>query len=331
MRKALQAAESASPGDRRRRLLFASVGDRGCPDQWVSPDRTFDVWIAYYGREPGRYRDIADRYIECRDSKFPNLARVRELWRDDFNRYDAVFVPDDDVVIGPREIERIFDIRDELDAWVLHPAFDLRGKISYTITAWHPWCRYRYVDTVDMTAPLFRRDKLEAFLEVFDPRLKGWGTDLWFLEVIGDESLRRRIVLCDEVTCLNPHDWEKPGDFREIDGFQSRETRRRRWAVLARRHGIPAFRPRPRTHAAVRLPAGAAVAASLRGFRLLPGRIGGIGRTVWRRWWARIVSATKWHGRAPLRAPSPLPIRSTGGGRSRSIAGGEGDVPPLDV
>ena len=81
---------------------------------------------------------MADFYNERKGSKFQNLKFAYDRWPDSFARYEAVMVMDDDVLIDSRGINRLFHIRSGHDLWVLQPAFDPRGKISWDITRVDP-------------------------------------------------------------------------------------------------------------------------------------------------------------------------------------------------
>ena len=151
-------------------------------------------------------------------------------------RYEAVLVLDDDILIRASDIDRLFAIRTAHDLWLLQPAFDPRGKISWEITKVNPHCRLRYTNFVEMTCPLFRQDKLADFMAVYDPELVGFGMDWWFLHVLGTD-LRGRVAVIDEIVCLNPHDRTK-GRVREINRLQPDEVRKRKWEEMKHRYGI---------------------------------------------------------------------------------------------
>ncbi len=48
--------------------------------------------------------------------------------------------------------------------------------------------KLRYTNFIEMARPLFRQDKLDAFMAVYDPELVGYGTGF-------DEQDRRRRVV----------------------------------------------------------------------------------------------------------------------------------------
>lgn len=218
-----------------RNLVFSSVGDRSNLPAWLRGRRNFDLWVTYYGGTPGRYRDVADYYHERSGSKFQNLFYAYNTWRELFDQYLAVLVMDDDLLISGSRISRLFDIRERYDLWALQPAFSQRGKISWPITRANPHSELRYTNFIEMACPLFRKDKLDAFLAVYDPELVGWGCDWWFLETMG-EDLRDRVAVVDRVTCINPHDSTK--GVREIDRLSSTAERRAIWERMKEKYDI---------------------------------------------------------------------------------------------
>lgn len=218
-----------------RNLVFTSAGPHAAIDSWVRGDRKFDLWIAWYADGPGRYRDVADRYVERRGAKFPNL---HALWTEDsrcLEPYDAVLVLDDDLLIDTDSINRLFELREAYDLSVLQPAYLPGCRISHPITRCNRRYRLRFTEFVEVGCPLFRRDHLETFLEEYDPRLIGWGVDHWFIHVLRRQPNFRAAVI-DEVVCVNPHDADKGG--RQIDRLQSAEARETMWEEIRRGRNI---------------------------------------------------------------------------------------------
>jgi hypothetical protein len=227
---------AATSGTRSNNLVFTSAGDRSNLRRWLQGRRDFDLWVVYYGEHTGTFRELATYHVNRRGSKFQNLHYCYQRWPQELARYDAIMVTDDDIVIDATGITRLFEIRRELDLWALQPAFRLAGKVSWDITAVHPTAKLRYTNFIEMACPLFRRDKLDAFMAVYDPELVGYGVDWWFLHTLGAE-LDNRVAVVDEVTCINPYDRTK-GGVREIDTLQSHERRKQVWEQMKARHGL---------------------------------------------------------------------------------------------
>jgi len=232
-----QLTERWSDAPVKRRLVFTSAGDHSNLTTWLERNRKFDLCIAYYGDEPGRYQDVADFYFARKDSKFGNLQFAYQQWPELFAPYQSILVQDDDLIITSQQINRLFDLQADLDLWLLQAAFSPLGKTSWPITQAHWNCRLRYTNFVEMTGPLFRRDKLEKFMREFDPVLKGTGTDWWYMHSLG-EDCSGKIAIIDEVTCINPHDRSKGGQ-RECDRLQTEAERTAAWKWASRRYGIP--------------------------------------------------------------------------------------------
>ncbi len=235
-----------------RYLVFTSAGDRSNLKCWLRGSKNFDLWIAYYGDQKGRYADIGELYFARKASKFQNLKFAYETWPEVLGTYDAVMVMDDDIRITARKLGALFELRDELDLWILQPAFSPLGKISFPITRVQWATELRYTDFVEMTCPLFRRDKLDVFMSAYDPILAGFGTDLWFLDVLGPQ-LEGKVAVIDKITCINPHDRAK-GGVREISRLQSQELREATWREVRHKYGIKIDEALKREFRAVRKP-----------------------------------------------------------------------------
>ena len=227
-----------------RNLVFTSAGDHANLRGWLSGRRDFDLWITYYGDRENPYLDCSDYAMVRKGGKFPNLHHAYQNYRSILSRYDSIFVMDDDLLIDGNAISRLFEVRRRYDLWLLQPAFDPRGKISHRITRARPFRTLRYANFVEVTCPLFRADKLDAFLQQYDPSLIGWGVDWWFCESLGP-AIERRVAIVDAITCLNPHDATKSGR-REIDQLQDVPGRMQSWQRIKQAYHLN-YDQRPQT------------------------------------------------------------------------------------
>ncbi len=230
------ALSSALPTPRNPYLVFSSVGDHAQVNTWLKGRRNFDLWTCYYGDGENCYRDASDYSLSRPGGKFPNLHFIYQHWREILSHYRAVFVIDDDIVLSGRQIARLFDLLERHDLWVLQPAFDSRGKISHPITREQPLSLLRFTNFVEVTCPLFLRDKLDAFMEVYDPSVVGWGVDFWFAHHLGAER-EGRMAIIDAVPCVNPRNAQKGGQ-RVIDTLQDTPTRIAHWQRVQQAQGI---------------------------------------------------------------------------------------------
>lgn len=217
-------------------LVYTSAGDNSNLGYWLADNKRFDLWITYYGEKTGRYYEVADFYNQRKGGKFPNFYFVYHQWRRVISQYDAILLIDDDILINAVQIYRLFALREEYDLWVLQPAFDPQGKIRHRITHVQPQNLLRYTNFVEVTCPLFRQDKLDNFMAVYDPVLVGWGVDYWFMNSLG-HPLDGKVAIVDDVPCINPCDHTKGGK-REIEMLQSTESRKQTWEAIKLEKGI---------------------------------------------------------------------------------------------
>jgi hypothetical protein len=219
-----------------RVLVYTSAGDDDNLAQWVSGRPEFDLFATYYGDGEPRFAPHVNYWHRAKGSKYENLKRAFERWPDTFRRYEAVFALDDDIRISTGGINRLFEVRRELGFVVLQPAMDPRGRISHVITRVRPESRYRTVSFVENGVALFRADALWSFLEVYDPRLNGFGVDWWYVEHLGLDTPGRAAIV-DEVVCANPR-VRGAGKGREIDLGSTDAQRRAVWELVKREKGL---------------------------------------------------------------------------------------------
>ena len=254
----------ACPVMRRPYLVYSCCGDKAVVPTWLTNGpRKFDLWCTYYGKndEDPEWKANVDCYRRRKGGKFENMKALFEEpgVADVLASYDGVWVTDDDVIIDAPRIFRLFEIRKHNGLILLQPAFDPRGKVSHAMTCVQPANQIRLTNFVEMTCPLFAPDCLAAFLRAFDPELKGWGADWWFLSLAaafvdrrgrgaGNAApppppppprlgLRGGVAVVDAITCINPTDADKSG-VREINVLQGREGRRDCWNKIRRRENI---------------------------------------------------------------------------------------------
>jgi hypothetical protein len=216
-------------------LVYTSAGLHSKCRSWLKGAKHFDLWITSYAKEETGLIELADYYNERKGGKFPNLYYANKTWPEIFNKYDAVFVMDDDLEISARGISFLFKVLFQFELDILQPAFSQFGKWSHHLTRAKLFSFMRYTNFVEVTCPLFRTDKLTEFLSVYDPQLIGWGVDHWFMQtLIGNSKTKAAVV--DAVIVVNPFD-EFKGQ-REINMLQERSKRIAAWQHIQVTKGV---------------------------------------------------------------------------------------------
>ena len=219
-------------------LVFTSAGDNSNLSRWIGNDKDYDLWVTYYGKEDDRYINTADYYMKRQGGKFPNLKFAYDQYTSLFSAYQAVWVVDDDIILKPKDINKLFAILMTDDLWVLQPGFDKRSKISYSTNEAKPFTEISFTSFVEENCPLFRADKLFAFLDEYDAKLPAYGIDLWFSEFLSREAQgAHKLAVIDSIICVNPRDEKKSG-LREIDKLHSQDTLIANFAVVSTKYGL---------------------------------------------------------------------------------------------
>lgn len=231
---------------RRPYLLFSSVGDSydKAVDSWSRGlwrrQRDYDIALVYYGNSLPRFAYLAaraDRVFWSRGSKFQNL--VRHLDAVAALDYRYVWVVDDDIVLRPRGISRLFRITERHRLAASQPAFSGNGRTSYVLTGRRgTWTLLHYTNFVEVGCPVLSRDALRALVGVIRPHLDlltCWGIDILLAHHVWRPE--RPFAVIDTVTVRNPHKCEKRGGRRECDRIGDIEQLRARWLAVRERMG----------------------------------------------------------------------------------------------
>lgn len=198
------------------RLVLASVGDGSRHPRWLKGEPAFDLWLVYYGDSPGRYEGQAARVWDRKGGKWHNLAWLLE--QEEVERYQAVFLPDDDLELDSRAINRLFDRAAQYELALAQPAFTWDSLARWGITLVRPWMMLRYTNFVENGAVLFSREALAACRHTFKESLTGFGLDLLWPLLLGYPQ--RRVAVVDDVPCRHP---QRPS---ELDKLVPREDHR---------------------------------------------------------------------------------------------------------
>lgn len=163
----------------RRHLVVVRCGPASLHPTWVAGDapRTFDLWRCPYADAPAA-DDLPALARTLPGGKWAGLARLladERAWR----AYDHVWLPDDDLGADAATIDRFFAACVARDAALAAPALAEDAQFSHVTTLRNRAFRARATTFVEIMAPCFRRDVLEALLPTFSagPTGHGWGLD----------------------------------------------------------------------------------------------------------------------------------------------------------
>jgi hypothetical protein len=180
----------------RRNLVIATVGDDSQHPSWLAQrdDRSFDVALVYYGGQTNRYRGESDYYSERRGFKFPLISQMLDELGSELDRFDYVWLPDDDIRAATGDVNRLFQIARDYRLAIAQPGIE-SGDVSYRALRQQPNLLLRYTGFVEVMCPLFSRDALGAVRHTFAEVHSGWGIDWAWTRMVD----RRQMAVVDGV------------------------------------------------------------------------------------------------------------------------------------
>lgn len=191
------AASAAAP---RRNLVVLRAGDASLHEQWLSGwlPRTWDLVISYFGDDPDRYRAEDVTRIDRKGPKWPALHRVLTVdLADVLDRYDYVWLPDDDLACDTDAINALFEYTACYRLSLAQPALTEDSYFTHEITLVDRRFDLRYTNFVEIMAPCFSREFLQRCLPTFDTTQTGWGLDFHWPRLAPDPSA---LAIIDAVT-----------------------------------------------------------------------------------------------------------------------------------
>lgn len=183
-----------------KNLVIGVVGDSSLHKNWISgatPD--FDLFLVYYGELGNRYRNDAMYYDFAKGTKFLIIDAMIKKHKEVFDHYDAIFIPDDDILIDTIGINRFFSIFHRYHLVIAQPA--IIGWLSMTEATPQFDKILRYVRCVEIMTPCFSKDALSICQPSFTENKTNWGIDwLWF-NLLGEPQ--DKLAVIDDVVAVH--------------------------------------------------------------------------------------------------------------------------------
>ncbi|MEI6212022.1 MAG: hypothetical protein WCR06_10410 [bacterium] len=162
----------------RKNLVLLRAGDHSLHRTWLTdPVRDFDIFISYYGTQPNLYQAEADYYEMSPGPKWPCLGTLVTEHAELLEHYAAFWFPDDDLAATTATINQMFALFHGFRLTLAQPALTADSFYSWRILLQHPKYVLRYVDFVEIMAPIFDRQALRNCRSTFGESQSGYGLD----------------------------------------------------------------------------------------------------------------------------------------------------------
>lgn len=181
-----------------KNLIIAAVGDHSCHAEWLTGDVNFDTCLIYYGdsvEKCNAYKQQATYFLTAKGQKYHLVKNFVDNNLDLLAQYEYIWMPDDDVSIDAKKINRLFQVAKEKQLWLCQPA--MIGYRSHPFTKPRLFSFLRFTNFVEVLAPLMSIDTLLLLKDTFQLNESAWG-----LEFVWSRKLnvpKDRIAIIDKI------------------------------------------------------------------------------------------------------------------------------------
>ncbi len=188
---------------RRANLVIVRAGSKALHYDWsLPPDRQWDLITLAYDdtllspEGPGG-RTVGDWVVDSRafNSKFYGLHAFFEA-HPEAQRYEAVLMPDDDLLFDPGILNEMFALFKDSGAAFGQPALTWDSHMSHFVTLRSQAFLYRYTNFAEVMTPLMTGPTLRRMLPYFTFNKSSWGLDFLWAKLCLDAG--QKVVVLDK-------------------------------------------------------------------------------------------------------------------------------------
>ena len=146
------------------------------------------------------YSGDAEYLRQMGSTKWPawhaHIAEEREL----VESYEAVWFPDDDLLMDAEGINRMFDLFMAFGFALAQPSLSHESHFSHASVLRDPGYLVRFTNFVEVMGPVFSRKALAIAHPSFAHSKTGWGLDYLWPHLLGEHGLGGNIGVIDAVS-----------------------------------------------------------------------------------------------------------------------------------
>ncbi len=183
----------------RRNLVIVRAGDASLHPGWLDgPEaRNWDLVVSYFGKDPVRYRQDDVVRIDGVGPKWTPLHRLLLDHPDYLDRYDYIWLPDDDLAATKADINRFFRLCAEYRLELAQPSLSADSPMTHPLLIHNRASHIRFTNFVEVMAPCFSAACLARVLPTFSATESGWGIDWLWPRLVADRD--SGIAIVDDV------------------------------------------------------------------------------------------------------------------------------------
>jgi hypothetical protein len=162
----------------RRFLVIVRAGDASLHESWLARDRSYDVFVSYFGDSDLKVDARGDFYEREKGGKWPVIADILARHESICEAYDAVWLPDDDLSCTAEDVDRLFYFTAALPLDLSQPSLTRDSYSSWDVTLHREGCIARFTNFVEIMAPALSRRAIALLGGTFAESRSGWGLDI---------------------------------------------------------------------------------------------------------------------------------------------------------
>jgi hypothetical protein len=235
----------------RRNLVVVRAGPDSLHAAWLlgcsDTERNWDLCVCSYGSEVPH--GAAEYKLHRDGSKFEGLAALlggESFWL----AYDYVWLPDDDLMTGWQDINRLFELCRLYGLALAQPSLAQGSFLNHPIMQQSNGLLLRFTSFVEIMAPVFSKAALSRVAATFALNPSGYGLDHLWPAIL--DVPPTAIAVIDAVSVLHTrpigasydrqramHDgWALEDEFHEVNRYEVYGAIAANPAGYAKRHGM---------------------------------------------------------------------------------------------
>jgi hypothetical protein len=183
-------------------LIISPLGDKSICEEWLQDTPNFDIVFIYYGDN----LTVAEYYLKytqyvfaAKGTKFYLIKSFIQENQEFISQYSHIWLPDDDVRISSKEINKLFKFTDDWGLSICQPS--MTGYVSHEITKPIDGSLLRYTNFVEVLAPMFDLKSLLKIYHTFDENYSSWGFDYLWPYLL--DNPKDKIAIIDDIIMIH--------------------------------------------------------------------------------------------------------------------------------
>lgn len=175
-----------------KNLIIVAAGDESLHRNWGVGD--YDVFVVYYGDKKEKFQH-ASKYFHCaKGTKFKLVDELVSKYRDVLDKYDAIFIPDDDLYMKNATINRFFKLFHEYNLQIAQPSIIGWGSLQCTLH--QPNTILRFTNWVEIMCPCFSKEAFFSCAWSFNQNNSNWGIERLWNKILNEPKDKLAIIDC---------------------------------------------------------------------------------------------------------------------------------------